>query len=139
MKKCLLFVVAVSFYLPGAELFAKDLLTELGVQPGTPQARMIEKLKLELDLNKDGTLDDEEKAELKKRFNARQQSAMEKQDQDNDGEITPEERGLFAAKLRKFKETILKLHDADGDGKLNEAEMLAAQKWLATHKQLPLP
>jgi hypothetical protein len=139
MKKYLFFAVMVGVCLSGERLLAQDLLSELGVQPGTPQARMIEKLKSELDLNKDGVLDEEEKAELKKRLKDQQQAAIDTQDLDGDGEISEEERIRFARRIEKFKENIIKLHDADGDGKLNEQERQRAQEWLAGHKRLPLP
>jgi hypothetical protein len=138
MKTSLFFIFTLTVFLFPASLLAQDLLSELGVQPGTPQARQIEKWKQEFDANQDGVLDEGEKAELKKRFKESQQAEVESQDLDKDGKISDEERAIFANKIQKLKETLLKLHDVDGDGQLNEQERQRAQEWLAGHKQLPL-
>lgn len=139
MKLTIAAALGLTFVAFGSNSWGQELISELGIQPGTPQARMLEKLTRELDVNKDGVLDPEEKVAVKKRYMELQQSALNSQDADGDGEVSSKEREVFVTKVQKFRETILRMHDADGDGKLNEQEMQNAQKWLSSHKQLPLP
>jgi len=117
----------------------QDLESMLNPQPGTPQARMLERLKKLVDKDGDGVLSEEEKIELKQQVKKRQEQVRKEQDLNRDGQVDAEERDAFVARMQNFRKMLSDMFDEDKDGRMNEQEQLKAQEWLSTQKRLPLP
>ena len=76
------------------------------------------------DKDGDGKLNEAERAEAKKAWEAKQAETLKKFDADGDGKLNAKERK--AAHAARRQEMILKKFDKDGDGKLNAEEQKAA-------------
>jgi Ca2+-binding EF-hand superfamily protein len=105
-------------------------------------SRMQSEIMKRFDKNKDGKLDEEEKAAAKeynregaagRQGKAREKlgkRALEKFDKNADGKLDDAERAE-AAKAIESDPRVVRRFDKDGDGKLNEAEKTAAREALA--------
>jgi len=105
-----------------------------GHKGGPDKAELLKKF----DKDGDGKLNDAEKAEMKKAFEARREAEMLKKfDKDGDGKLSDAEKEEMekarAARKAKFEAAMLKKFDKDGDGKLSDAEREEAKKAMGEH------
>ncbi|HEV8255205.1 MAG TPA: EF-hand domain-containing protein [Vicinamibacteria bacterium] len=101
---------------------------------GMDRARLMEKY----DTNKDGKLDDQERAALRQDMEARRaqhrQWLLEKYDANHDGKLDEQERAAMRADRKAHREEFLKRFDTDGDGKLSQSEREAMRAQLRQEK-----
>ncbi|MHC4606149.1 MAG: EF-hand domain-containing protein [Planctomycetota bacterium] len=145
LGRIMVLTVGVAFVLSaGNLLFAQD---------DDPDKNRRQQLKEKFDKNKDGKLDEEERAALKKfmeehkkagkqgpkakpsakgscceRRKARWEKILEKFDKDGDGELNEEEKAaLKAFQEEQRRKRILEKWDVNGDGELDEEEKQAME------------
>ena len=124
-SKVLIICLAASVAGAGAALAAKEEGGEEGKR-GDRKGRPLPKHVIEkYDTDKDGTLSEAEKAEMRKAWEARRAEFMKKYDTDGDGKLSEKER---EAAREARKKAMLEKYDTDKNGELSEEEKEAARK-----------
>jgi len=129
MKKILIFLSAIGLSIG---LYAKP--EKDGKKPGSKEGRPSrEEIIKKFDKDGDGKLNDEEKAELRKKMAERSGGGrklppflMKKFDKDGDGKLSDEEKAEARKAMEARRKEMIGKFDKDGDGKLNEEERKAA-------------
>ena len=129
MKKILIFLSAIGLSIG---LYAKP--EKVGKKPGSKEGRPSrEEIIKKFDKDGDGKLNDEEKAELRKKMAERSGGGrklppflMKKFDKDGDGKLSDEEKAEARKAMEARRKEMIGKFDKDGDGKLNEEERKAA-------------
>ena len=128
MKKLLLlitFLAAATGIIAEPEKKGK----KLGSSEGRPSREEVMK---KFDKDGDGKLNEEEKAELRKKMAERGAGRkvppfiLEKFDKDGDGKLNGDERAEARKAMEARRAEMIEKFDKDGDGKLNEEERKAA-------------
>ncbi len=95
------------------------------------QQRIHQKMLEKYDANKDGQLDDAEKAKAKEDHEARKQkrheAMLKKFDTNGDGKLDDAEKAAMKEQFKAKKAERIKKFDTNGDGKLDDAEKAAAK------------
>ena len=129
MKKILIFLSAIGLSIGLHAKPEKD-----GKKPGSKEGRPSrEEIIKKFDKDGDGKLNDEEKAELRKKMAERSGGGrklppflMKKFDKDGNGELSDEEKAEARKAMEARRKEVIGKFDKDGDGKLNEEERKAA-------------
>ena len=129
MKKILIFLSAIGLFIG---LYAKP--EKDGKKPGSKEGRPSrEEIIKKFDKDGDGKLNDEEKAEVRKKMAERSGGGrklppflMKKFDKDGDGELNDEEKAEARKAMEERRKEMIEKFDKDGDGKLNDEERKAA-------------
>ena len=129
MKKILIFLSAIGLSI---SLYAKP--EKVGKKPGSKEGRPSrEEIIKKFDKDGDGKLNEEEKAELRKKMAERSGGGrklppflMKKFDKDGDGKLSDEEKAEARKAMEARRKEMIGKFDKDGDGKLNEEERKAA-------------
>ena len=129
MKKILIFLSAIGLSIGLHAKPEKD-----GKKPGSKEGRPSrEEIIKKFDKDGDGKLNDEEKAELRKKMAERSGGGrklppflMKKFDKDGDGKLSDEEKAEARNAMEARRKEMIGKFDKDGDGKLNEEERKAA-------------
>jgi len=129
MKKILIFLSAIGLSIG---LYAKP--EKDGKKPGSKEGRPSrEEIIKKFDKDGDGKLNDEEKAELRKKMAERSGGGrklppflMKKFDKDGDGKLSDEEKAEARKAMEERRKEMIEKFDKDGDGKLNDEERKAA-------------
>ena len=124
--------IALSFFVSTVFLSAKP--EKEGKKPGGPEGRPSrEEIIKKFDKDGDGKLNDEEKAEIRKKMAERSGGGrklppflMKKFDKDGDGELNDEEKAEARKTMEARRKEMIEKFDKDGDGKLNDEERKAA-------------
>jgi len=90
-----------------------------GAQQGPQGARMRQMLKERFDANKDGKLDESEKAAAKQQMEKRRAEFVAKWDKDGDGKLSDQEKEAVKAERQK---NMLEKFDKNGNGQIDEGE-----------------
>ena len=125
MKKVLLFL---SVFVIAIGIHAKPEQESKKPRPGEGRPSREEVMK-KFDKDGDGKLNDEEKAELRKKMEGKRKLppfVMEKFDKDGDGELNESERAEARKTMEGRRKEMIAKFDKDGDGKLNLEERKAA-------------
>ena len=125
MKK-ILFIVSIFAFAIGIHAKSENDGKKTVRGEGRPSREEIMK---KFDKDGDGKLNDEEKAELRKRMAERSGGRsklppflMKKFDKDGDGKLSEEERAEARKSMEDRRKEMMAKFDKDGDGKLNEKE-----------------
>lgn len=135
MKNILIFFSAIAFTIG---MYAKPEKEDK--KPGSKEGRPSrEEIIKEFDKDGDGKLNDEEKAELRKKMTERSGGSrklppflIKKFDKDGDGQLNDEEKAEARKAMEARRKEMIEKFDEDGDGKLNEEERQAA---MASHSK----
>ena len=129
MKKILIFLSVIGLFIG---LYAKP--EKDGKNPGYKESRPSrEEIIKKFDKDGDGKLNDEEKAELRKKMAVRSGGGrklppflMKKFDKDANGKLSDEEKAEARKAMEARRKEMIGKFDKDGDGKLNEEERKVA-------------
>jgi Ca2+-binding EF-hand superfamily protein len=128
MKKLLLLI---TFLATATGMIAEP--EKKGKKPGSSEGRPSrEEVMKKFDKDGDGKINEEEKAELRKKMAERGAGRkvppfiLEKFDKDGDGKLSEDERAEARKAMEARRAEMIEKFDKDGDGKLNEEERKAA-------------
>jgi len=86
-------------------------------------------MKEKFDANKDGKLDENEKAEMKKAWQDKKAKFVKKFDTNGDGQLDESEKAAAKQEHERKRAEIIQKFDQNGDGKLDGEERKAAKEY----------
>ena len=133
-------ILTMKLWIIGAFVLALGVCV---VQPALAQRPNREEIIKKFDKDGDGKLNEDERAEARKAWQARSGGGrwaeiIKKYDKDGDGKLSDEEKAE-AKKARRARAgdrraEFMKKHDTDGDGQLSDEEQAAARKAMAERR-----